>query len=767
MRNNTEVKRLIPFCLALVLVFSFSGGALALEWTDFTDISGHWAEETLKKGVEDALISGFEDMTLRPDTPITTAQMITILCRVLNASEKADISALGIPHDAWYAEDAAKALYLGLISADAGELDTAMKRQDALSMMAKAFGLVISVPESAYLVDSYSDAGLVLPENRAALEGLLSRKLVEGFAGSLNANGKITRAEFLTVLYRTVHSYIEQSGPLPDGGNSMVKGNLNLSNKSLGGNLWLDCSATSASFLNVSAPFSEFIILAHRLNSLSLQGNSDIGQITIEGINYDLNFAPTPETKLGVLRLGGQGSAQISGKNIIDVYVTGKNSNVSLDGEFELLVLSGKGNTVTLSPNTFIKNIAVFGEDNTLLKEGGEEGTALPMSIDINGRNNSLSFKTEGEGVTALTIQGEGNSLKAELSDLDKLIVSGRGAKLDVNCRGAARGVSIQGGENRLNLKADHSIEGSFGGKSNEVYLMSDGEICADSTGQAGSLSLYALKVSDFSAKGDFVSLRLRSGSALGKLSMEGRGNHLVAETDTALGGVIMGGAENVLTVDGRADSIEVSGSKSRVGGAGHAKSINVDVYGAEISLSADSLVNDKGNVNPEEVLKRVSNVYRGNFTLQWALENDYEDYEKELWVNTKGYSSKTGYLLWINLAMQRVNIFEGHQGNWKLIRESIVGTGALGSPTRQGVTTTTYRQAAGWTTGSYTCKPVVGFFPNTGYAFHSRLYYPNSSKLKDAGIGYPISAGCVRMYDEDINYIFDHIPLGSTVVVY
>ena len=139
----------------------------------------------------------------------------------------------------------------------------------------------------------------------------------------------------------------------------------------------------------------------------------------------------------------------------------------------------------------------------------------------------------------------------------------------------------------------------------------------------------------------------------------------------------------------------------------------------------------------------------------------------KEAWVNARGHSSNTEYLIWINLSMQRVNIFKGSAGDWELIRESIVGSGAPKTPTPVGVWTTTYKLAAGWTTSSYTCKPVVGFRQGTGYAFHSRLYYPNSSKLKDPGIGYPISAGCIRMYDEDVQFIFNHIPNDTTVVVY
>ncbi|MFB0920088.1 MAG: L,D-transpeptidase [Oscillospiraceae bacterium] len=122
---------------------------------------------------------------------------------------------------------------------------------------------------------------------------------------------------------------------------------------------------------------------------------------------------------------------------------------------------------------------------------------------------------------------------------------------------------------------------------------------------------------------------------------------------------------------------------------------------------------------------------------------------------------------MWVNLSMQRVNIFKGSKGSWDLIYSCIVGTGAPGRGTPIGVWKTTYKAWGGWTTATYTVKPVVGFKDNTGYAFHSRLYYPGTSKLSDSSIGYPVSHGCVRMYDADILYIYNNIPLGTTVVVY
>ena len=165
------------------------------------------------------------------------------------------------------------------------------------------------------------------------------------------------------------------------------------------------------------------------------------------------------------------------------------------------------------------------------------------------------------------------------------------------------------------------------------------------------------------------------------------------------------------------------------------------------------------------QVIAKITDVYSGDYTLEWALEHDYSPEEKEIFVNHMGYSSETSYLVWISKSVQRVNIFTGSRGSWKLIRTCIVGTGAPSSPTPSGVFKVTGRQE-GWYTNNYTVKPVVRF-KGGGYAFHSRLYWPGTEKLKDASIGFPVSHGCVRMYDEDVQWIYDYIPTNTTVVSY
>jgi len=166
-------------------------------------------------------------------------------------------------------------------------------------------------------------------------------------------------------------------------------------------------------------------------------------------------------------------------------------------------------------------------------------------------------------------------------------------------------------------------------------------------------------------------------------------------------------------------------------------------------------------------VLDEVSDMYKGDFTLEWALENDYDAFDKEVFVNMKGYESETDYLLWVNRSHQRVNVFTKSDGNWELIEVFIVGTGRPGRGTKRGVTIIPSRTTEGWHFDTYRVRPVVRFWPGLNKAFHSRILHPGRDEVTNERIGFPVSDGCVRMYCEDIWYIYHNIPDGTTVVVH
>ena len=166
----------------------------------------------------------------------------------------------------------------------------------------------------------------------------------------------------------------------------------------------------------------------------------------------------------------------------------------------------------------------------------------------------------------------------------------------------------------------------------------------------------------------------------------------------------------------------------------------------------------------PTKIFDKVQSSYKGNY--KSSYNPDYLDITKQNFVNNRGYSSNTQYLVWANLATQKVNVFQGSKGKWKLIKVFRCASGARATPTPQGVTYVTYKQTK-WKTDSYVCKPIVRFYPNTGYAFHSVLYKPDESGIKDGSIGFPVSHGCLRMKPSSIQWIYDNIPTKTTVVIY
>jgi len=217
---------------------------------------------------------------------------------------------------------------------------------------------------------------------------------------------------------------------------------------------------------------------------------------------------------------------------------------------------------------------------------------------------------------------------------------------------------------------------------------------------------------------------------------------------------------------DGNVGELEIKSLGSSAKGSGKVETLRQYRNDTTVSVASGKKILMMER-EAQSVSQKISSGYKGDYTLDWALANDLDEYEKEVWINSKDYTSESAYLLWINLAYQRVNVFKRSGGSWELIRTCLAGTGRPGRDTPPGVWTTSYKELGGWTTATYTVKPVVRFMGSVGYAFHSRLYYPGTDSVRDASIGYPISNGCIRMYDDDIWFIFNNIPNGTTVVVH
>lgn len=164
---------------------------------------------------------------------------------------------------------------------------------------------------------------------------------------------------------------------------------------------------------------------------------------------------------------------------------------------------------------------------------------------------------------------------------------------------------------------------------------------------------------------------------------------------------------------------------------------------------------------NNDEVYIRISKL---KLTSELYTKKSYSKSLKEDYVNQSGYTSPTKYLIWVSTYTQEYSLYTGSQGKWKLLRTAKVATGKAKSPTSVQIRSITKREKR-WThdDGTYN-EPVVYFYYEN--AFHSRLKKPDGT-LASKTIGKPVSGGCIRMYDEDIWYLYENVPNKTTVVIY
>ncbi|MDR0491295.1 MAG: L,D-transpeptidase family protein [Oscillospiraceae bacterium] len=691
------MKRLIKITCAL-LVFSVlisSGGSLS-SFDDYQDVKGHWAAAVLRKAYDDGLIDGYNGYLL-PDESITTAQAVTMLCRVFNASTPADISNSGIPAGKWYYDYAAKALRMGLISeVSVAALESHISRQDAFCMLAGAFQLSEANPDMSVLT-RFSDYGLIKSANRRALASMISLGLIAGDNGKFNANNDTTRAMFISVLYRIIKEFVPASDAGWNYANGvMLQGSVAITGGSYNKGVWFDCDAADIDLNGVET--DRAVVRSETLNSLKISGSSHIGRLTLAARSGDIAVQPAGGAVVDTLVVGsGGGSVSVKGVDAIEI--TGNGRNVAITEDVESVVVSGRNSVIQVQKGAQVGKIDLLVD-------------AVGSRVLLDGTVGEMSIMCMRAAVSG---GGKVDTLNRYRADTNVNIEIGSAVdNIDTGITGASVKISAP-----TELPAGNTLSAAA-----TIDNAMPGKVCA--------LTWYIDGV-------QAVNAEITTGGAIPGIKHDFTYSRTMPES-----------AEIKVTVR----YTTILGEQQEISAVNTVKLQNYDkLYWM--------------NLDAPDINAKVTLGYKGDYTLSWTQNNDLDDYDKEVWINTNGYTSASDYLLWVNLAYQRVNIFEWSDGYWALARTCIVGTGAPGRDTPVGVWETSYKQLYGWTTASYTVKPVVRFRGSIGYAFHSRLYYPNSDTLIDASIGYPISHGCIRMYDEDVWFIYDNVPDGTTVVVH
>lgn len=136
-----------------------------------------------------------------------------------------------------------------------------------------------------------------------------------------------------------------------------------------------------------------------------------------------------------------------------------------------------------------------------------------------------------------------------------------------------------------------------------------------------------------------------------------------------------------------------------------------------------------------------------------------------EAFINNRGTSSATSYLIWIDTEMKYTYVFTGSARNWTLQRAMLSTVGKPSTPTLRG-TFTVGEKGSYFTVDAnpaWICKNYTQFYGD--YLIHS-VVYDRYGNLVDGRLGMELSLGCVRVSMDNATYIYNNVPRGSRVYV-
>ena len=133
--------------------------------------------------------------------------------------------------------------------------------------------------------------------------------------------------------------------------------------------------------------------------------------------------------------------------------------------------------------------------------------------------------------------------------------------------------------------------------------------------------------------------------------------------------------------------------------------------------------------------------------------------------INQLSISSNTKYLIHVDLANQKTNIYSGKINNWLLVKSFVCSTGVDDEETPTGIYTV--KDKGEWFFSekyNQGGKYWVQFSDN--YLFHSLPYDKTKTNIVDPTLGKPSSHGCVRLSEEDSKWLYDNVKRDSKVII-
>ena len=426
------LKRLSVMALIVVLCVSMAVPTIAMQ--QYVDIPTNWAKNAVEYAIENGILVGYNGK-INPDEPLTRAQMVAMVNRAFGSTAKADISKYtDIPANAWYKDDIAKAVKMGIIFGNGTVMkpEDKITREQAFAILARALKLSSTDYSS---LNRFTDKGQIADMFKGEISALAAGGYIVGNNNILSPKENITRAQFAQVMYSIIKSYINKAGTyttVADGSVMVNVPGVTLKDVTINGDLIIgDGVGTGDVTLNNVKVVGRTVIRGGGSNSIHVVNGSVLtGTVIVDNVNNEVRIVTDSGTTVQKIEAG---SAIVLDGKFTNVVVVGEEAKVTVKGEVSNIVVqapaaeivvegsvtkiettetatgttvsgNGKVSQVTVNAN----NVAVNTANTTITVSSGVTGTTAG-NVAVEAGTTAVTDST-GSGIIPPGIPGGGGS---------------------------------------------------------------------------------------------------------------------------------------------------------------------------------------------------------------------------------------------------------------------------------------------------------------------------------------------------------------------
>lgn len=412
--------------VAIVLSLAVSVPLFTISALAESDLTGHWAGNTIQEWINKGLAKGYEDGSFRPDNNITRAEYMNLVNNAFGLTSKAEIKFKDVKSNDWYYEVIQKAVAAGYIG---GYPDSTMKpnnpitRQEAAIVIAK----VKSLTQSQEVANQLNDGGNMASWSKGYIGAVVNAGYMKGYPdGSFKPEAQIKRGEAIVALNNAISTIVyDQAGTYgPTTGTDTINGNV---------------------IVKSTGIILQNLIINGSLTVTEEVGNGDVtlNNVTVKGETY--------------IRGGGENSIHING---------GKYNNIIIEetasGAVRIVAKDAQGIEVVIAEQAKGEKIILEGTFDSVVMKAD--------NVQLQTQGNTQIAKMEvAKGIKGSTISLNGNTTVSKLIIASALAVTGSGNIIEATV--SVTGVTFQKTPEKLNSSegTQESTTGNSGGGSSST----------------------------------------------------------------------------------------------------------------------------------------------------------------------------------------------------------------------------------------------------------------------------------------------------------